>query len=92
MVEGTERLTDAFRARGKRNVVLCILKDRHTNQPGVIVTSIYSTKDVHREPIMSILHQVLIGYGSIIQVSQPCVRQLDPKFILPFRIPVYKQL
>ena len=64
-----------------------ILKGVHKGQPGVIVSSRYSDKSESRS-----VHRILFGDGSIVSIPQENVRLLDPSFILPVGIPVFRDL
>ena len=66
---------------------LYILRGVHKGQPGVIVSSRYSEKSESHS-----VHRILLGDGSIVSIPQENVRLLDPSFILPFGIPVFRDL
>ena len=60
-----------------------ILEGVHKGQSGVILFSKYTKR---------IIHCILLGEESIISVPQPHLRLLDPNFILPFGVSVYRDL
>ena len=81
------RNSSKFKKRGYRNVKLFILEGVHKGQPGVILSSRYSERSETNS-----VHHILLGDGLIVSIPQENLRLLDPSFVLPFGIHVYKDL